>query len=388
MRRAAAASTLCAMLLITGCSGPNETANALGGGAPPSVAGAQAAFRQSETPEFAALQTRRYATADLAGLCEAAAQVLRQQRYTEFRAYCAAGILSASPINDMDDYAYAADAIAAKSWANDSKSVGSSYTTTGGYRPYFNYQSKPPGGFWGDLAYSISRSMATGYTPPTTTATSSPGVLRQARANSWRATVILSPDGPDGVLVRVWFDWLRNPEGEWWVYPDRTVYTIEYETFFAGLDVTALSHDDASVEASIRAPFTDGFDAPGLPVRRSKIGDAKLAAMQERIVDTGDRTALLRDTAVMLLSLGYVIEDVRPGITVLRVSKGSLMRGIVTITPVSPTQSKVRFDAYVLNEPSLFGSPTVDQVDDPAFYQDYFFSPLSSALGPAVRSPT
>jgi hypothetical protein len=371
------AFALLASLALAGCSGVNDSAMALGDGPPSGLAYAEEAFKESGTPAFAAMQTRRLTTTDIAGVCEAAAKVLREMRYTEFRASCAAGILAASPINDMDDYAYAADGAAARDWSGGSGG-GSSSTTTSSYRPYFDYQSKPPGGFWGNLAYSVNKSMATGYTSTTPT---SPSIKRLPRSTSWRAAVIVTPDGPDGVTIRVWFDWLRNVENDWWVYPQRTVWPDEYRQFFTGLEGALPWRGEASVEQAIRAPFEEGMDPPGMRLRQSGMSAAKLATMQERVFDSADRDMLLRQAAVTLLSLGYVIEDVRPGKAALRVSKGSLMRGIVTIEPRSAARFIVRFDAYALDDPALIGRATMDQVDDPAFYQQFFFAPLSKTLG-------
>lgn len=105
---------------------------------------------------------------------------------------------------------------------------------------------------------------------------------------------------------------------------------------------------------------------------------AALAAMQMRTFNMTDRSALLRGLVVNLLSQGYIIDAVDPEAGTVRANKGSLLRVVAFVTPDGSDRTAVLFDAYFFASEK---NGEMRQVDDPAFYQDHLFKPLSAALG-------
>ncbi len=100
----------------------------------------------------------------------------------------------------------------------------------------------------------------------------------------------------------------------------------------------------------------------------------ELRAMQARAFETGDVNKTLRTVIATLQDLGYTIDKVEPAAGTVSGTKLAQLRITVTVYSRKPDRTIVRANAIVI----LPGSE--NQVDDPAFYQQYFFEPLSKAL--------
>jgi hypothetical protein len=101
----------------------------------------------------------------------------------------------------------------------------------------------------------------------------------------------------------------------------------------------------------------------------------ELRAMQTRAFDTSDDTKVLRMIIATLQDLGYAIDKVEPPAGTVTATKLSVLSLTAVVHPRGTGQTVVRANAMVR---VAAGSNT--QVDDPAFYQQRFFEPLSKAL--------
>lgn len=100
----------------------------------------------------------------------------------------------------------------------------------------------------------------------------------------------------------------------------------------------------------------------------------ELRAMQARAFETGDQAKTLRTVIATLQDLGYTIDKVEPAAGTVSGTKLAKLRMTVTVYPRGTNRMIVRANAIVLLPESE------SQVDDPAFYQQYFFDPLAQAL--------
>jgi len=100
----------------------------------------------------------------------------------------------------------------------------------------------------------------------------------------------------------------------------------------------------------------------------------ELRAIQARAFDTTDRTRTLRAVVATLQDLGYGIEKIEPSVGTVSAVKLASLRMTATVYPRGQTQTAVRANAL------LFGPGIETQVDDPLFYQQLFFEPLSKAM--------
>jgi hypothetical protein len=103
----------------------------------------------------------------------------------------------------------------------------------------------------------------------------------------------------------------------------------------------------------------------------------ELRAMQSRVFDTEDKGKTLRAVVATLQDLGYSIDKVEPVAGTISATKLSLLRMSVAIYPRGEKQLVVRSNALVI---AVAGTNKQNQVDDPAFYQQRFFEPLSKAM--------
>jgi hypothetical protein len=100
----------------------------------------------------------------------------------------------------------------------------------------------------------------------------------------------------------------------------------------------------------------------------------ELRAMQSRAFDITDRNKALRTVIATLQDLGYTIDKVEPAAGSISATKLANLRLSATVYPRGQTQMIVRANA-------IYRLPNQDgQVDDPEFYQKYFFEPLSKAF--------
>lgn len=111
----------------------------------------------------------------------------------------------------------------------------------------------------------------------------------------------------------------------------------------------------------------------------------RLAEMQQRSFATPDRYLLVRAVTATLLSAGYAIEYASPAADTIHANKDS-WRVKVTITPRSTSDLLVHIEAWAGDGTALRASRR--DVDDPAFYQDQFFAPLSKVLDLPARPVT
>lgn len=118
-----------------------------------------------------------------------------------------------------------------------------------------------------------------------------------------------------------------------------------------------------------------GCQTPGADqVLLSKKPAVELRAMQGRIFETGDRAKVMRATIATLQDQGYSIVKVESGAGSIKASKLAILEVSASVFPRGDKQIVVRANAIVKTPD---GS---SQVDDPAFYQQRFFEPLSKAL--------
>jgi hypothetical protein len=101
----------------------------------------------------------------------------------------------------------------------------------------------------------------------------------------------------------------------------------------------------------------------------------ELRAMQSRAFDTSDQNKMLRTIAATLQDIGYTITKVEPAAGTVSATKLGRLRLTATETAHGDKQIVVRANAMV-QMPGLKNT----QVDDPTFYQQLFFDPLSKAI--------
>jgi hypothetical protein len=101
----------------------------------------------------------------------------------------------------------------------------------------------------------------------------------------------------------------------------------------------------------------------------------EVRAMQSRLFDTSDRSKVLRGAIATLQDLGYSIEKVEASAGSVSARKLAALEISVSVFPRGKNQTIVRANASIRTP----NGPT-HQVDDPAFYQQRFFEPLSKSL--------
>jgi outer membrane lipopolysaccharide assembly protein LptE/RlpB len=111
-------------------------------------------------------------------------------------------------------------------------------------------------------------------------------------------------------------------------------------------------------------------------IMMSQKGAVELRAMQSRAFDTPDRYKTLRAIVATLQDLGYSVDKVETGAGTVSATKLTALRLTASVYPRGSTQTIVRANAMVKIEQQK----VQNQVDDPAFYQQLFFEPLSKAL--------
>jgi hypothetical protein len=100
----------------------------------------------------------------------------------------------------------------------------------------------------------------------------------------------------------------------------------------------------------------------------------ELRAMQVRVYDTKDKNKTLRTVIATLQDLGYSIDKVDAEAASVSANKLTVLRISASIYPHGTMQMAVRANAIV-------AQPGKDsQVDDPQFYLQRFFEPLSKAM--------
>lgn len=100
----------------------------------------------------------------------------------------------------------------------------------------------------------------------------------------------------------------------------------------------------------------------------------ELRAMQTRAFDTTDRTQTLRAIVATLQDLGYTLDKIEPPAGTVSATKLSVLRLTAVAYPYGESRIMVRANAMV----KMPAENT--QVDDPLFYQQLFFEPLSKAM--------
>lgn len=116
------------------------------------------------------------------------------------------------------------------------------------------------------------------------------------------------------------------------------------------------------------------------PVIASTMSAVQLRSIQSRTFDTTDRDQVLRGAIATLQHLGYAVIRVSPEAgSVTAVKKGRL-RMTVSVYPRGTVQTVVRANALL---PMGAGDT---QIDDPLFYRNLFFEPLSQTLALAAMA--
>ena len=100
----------------------------------------------------------------------------------------------------------------------------------------------------------------------------------------------------------------------------------------------------------------------------------ELRAIQARAFDMSDRNKALRAVIATLQDLGYNIDKVEAGAGTVTATKLGRLHITATVYARGETRIIVRANALVQmpNQES--------QVDDPVFYQQFFFEPLAKAM--------
>lgn len=101
----------------------------------------------------------------------------------------------------------------------------------------------------------------------------------------------------------------------------------------------------------------------------------ELRAIQSRAFDTTDKLKMMRTIVSTLQDLGYKIDKVEPGAGSVSATKLSFLHLTASVYPRGTSQLMVRANAQVKTQ-----QQTENQVDDPEFYQKFFFEPLSKAI--------
>jgi hypothetical protein len=120
---------------------------------------------------------------------------------------------------------------------------------------------------------------------------------------------------------------------------------------------------------------TGGCASPQITEVLSTKSPVELRAMQTRAFDTTDQNKMLRTIVATLQDNGYTIDKVEPPAGTVSATKLAQLRLSATATPRGTSQIAVRANAMV-RMPNLRDN----QVDDPLFYQQLFFDPLSKAI--------
>jgi len=117
----------------------------------------------------------------------------------------------------------------------------------------------------------------------------------------------------------------------------------------------------------------------------SKKLEGEVAEMQTRIFATSDRTKALRAVAETLVEMGYVVDHVNPDDGSVAASKGTWLDATAHVDSIGADKTSVQLDVFVYQRNQWAMSQSdfekLQQVDDPEFYQQYFFGPLSQKLG-------
>jgi len=125
---------------------------------------------------------------------------------------------------------------------------------------------------------------------------------------------------------------------------------------------------------------------PPPPARTaSKKLEGEVAQMQTRVYATGDKTKALRAVAETLVEMGYVVDHVNPDDGSVAASKGTWLDATAYVDSKMAGKTSVQLDVFVYQRNQWAMSQSdfekLQQVDDPEFYQQYFFDPLSQKLG-------
>lgn len=100
----------------------------------------------------------------------------------------------------------------------------------------------------------------------------------------------------------------------------------------------------------------------------------ELRAIQARAFETSDTGKVLRTVIATLQDLGYTIDKVEPAAGTVSGTKLARLRMTVSVYARGTNRTVVRANAIALLKDAE------GQVDDPVFYQQYFFDPLAQAL--------
>lgn len=113
-------------------------------------------------------------------------------------------------------------------------------------------------------------------------------------------------------------------------------------------------------------------------IMMSQKGSVELRAMQSRAFDTPDRYKTLRAIVSTLQDLGYSVDKVETGAGTVSATKLTVLRLTASVYPRGTTQTIVRANALIKAQQQQ--QHIQNQVDDPEFYQQLFFEPLSKSL--------
>jgi hypothetical protein len=98
--------------------------------------------------------------------------------------------------------------------------------------------------------------------------------------------------------------------------------------------------------------------------------------MQSRAFDTDNRNKVFRGIIATFQDLGYSVMKVEPSAGTVTADKLARLKMTATVYPRSKDRMIVRSNAIVRLGPNSQGH----QVDEPKFYQQRFFEPLSKAI--------
>ena len=105
----------------------------------------------------------------------------------------------------------------------------------------------------------------------------------------------------------------------------------------------------------------------------------ELRAIQSRAFDTTDQLKMMRAIIATLQDLGYKIDKVEPAAGSVSATKLAALKLSASVYPRGTTQLIVRSNAQV-KLPQQQQQNVETQVDDPEFYQKFFFEPLAKAI--------
>lgn len=126
--------------------------------------------------------------------------------------------------------------------------------------------------------------------------------------------------------------------------------------------------------AVLALPLLVGCQAGPKEIVLSQKSPVELRAIQGRMFETGDRPKTIRTVIATLQDLGYGIEKVESSAGTVTARKLDALQMTVTVFPRGDRRMVVRANAVVTT------AANASQVDSPAFYQQYFFEPLSKAM--------